>query len=450
MVVMTSLRCVFYTTFLLLYIADIFIDHVFVSGSLSVLSITCLIISFWGGGRTYQTISAILLLAGGSLVFVSDVNVWGIPRFFNANALIISLLYVLPFINNLIIVGRYDRSILSLLRVNVRDARQLYVRTSILTYVLCLFIFLSAVPAAYRTVKSLRIDQNIEFINRFASKAILRTFASATVWSPVEVFIAVTVTATQVSYFDMLPWLIVFSIVMLAVDWVTNSKMKRISIDFTHGEVQRMKYQPMFVLFGALFLFISIGYMLSKGFHIDFFDAVILCIVPFSLVWSLLIGRFRSFLTYNYLAWPRHIASMQNFMILFLSIGFFGSMLQETDLIPEAQQALLGGFTTVPLVLFLILQMVSLLAAMIGIHPLVTLSLMGMFIQPLLDTLNPLSLAIVLLTSNLANDSSGTFNTTVTLMSDMTGENPYRITARNLLFALLYGWVGIALAYLLL
>ncbi|GIQ69517.1 hypothetical protein DUZ99_18500 [Xylanibacillus composti] len=439
-----------FTLFLVMYMTSIFIQHRILDGLLAATAVLSLIVSFKGGGRVYQTISIVFLLLGGILALLAGGGIRQFLHAFTTNALLVSLLYVLPFMNHIMIAGRYDRQILSMLKANVRNARQLYVRTSILTYALSLFIFLSAIPTAFRTVKDLHIQQSAQFVHRFASRVILRTFSAATVWSPVEVFIAVAVAATKVSYITLFPWLIGFSVFMLLLDWIWNLRLGKTPISFARKPTRQLQLRPLAILFAVLFLFIFSGYSLSRVLHTDFFDAVILLIIPFTLIWSLLIGRFKRFVAYNRLAWSRHLGSMQNFVLLFVSLGVFSAMVQQTDWIVTAQEALLGKLAAMPLVLFLLMQMVSLTAALLGLHPLVTLSLMGVFIQPLLTVLNPVSLAIVLLTANLANDSSGTFNTTVTLMSEQTGENPYRITARNIGYALVYGWAGVALGYLLL
>ncbi|MDR6227477.1 hypothetical protein [Desmospora profundinema] len=103
-----------------------------------------------------------------------------------------------------------------------------------------------------------------------------------------------------------------------------------------------------------------------------------------------------------------------------------------------------------PLILFVMIQASSLVLTFVGVHPLVTIGVQGVLIQPLLTELNPLSVAIVLLTANLATDAAGTYNTTVTMMNDLTRTNPYRITWWNLRFTLIYGGVGILLAIRLL
>ena len=81
----------------------------------------------------------------------------------------------------------------------------------------------------------------------------------------------------------------------------------------------------------------------------------------------------------------------------------------------------------------------------LGISTLVTLSLVGVFIQPFLDSLSPLSMAIVLVTSSVAPDVAGPYNTTVILLSERLGLSPYRISRWNWGFSLVFGGAGVGI-----
>ncbi|MDW2799443.1 hypothetical protein RZO55_17860, partial [Clostridium boliviensis] len=74
----------------------------------------------------------------------------------------------------------------------------------------------------------------------------------------------------------------------------------------------------------------------------------------------------------------------------------------------------------------------------------------GVFIQPFLDSLSPLSMAIVLVTSSVAPDVAGPYNTTVILLSERLVLSPYRISRWNWGFSLAFGGAGVGLGYLLL
>lgn len=66
------------------------------------------------------------------------------------------------------------------------------------------------------------------------------------------------------------------------------------------------------------------------------------------------------------------------------------------------------------------------------------------------ELMNPVSIGIVLITGALATATVGTYGVTVTMTSMNTNQNPYRITLRNMPFALFYGAIGVLMGFLLL
>jgi hypothetical protein len=103
-----------------------------------------------------------------------------------------------------------------------------------------------------------------------------------------------------------------------------------------------------------------------------------------------------------------------------------------------------------PVLLFLLIQVLFLGLAMIGFHPLVTISILGEAIQPLLGEINPLSFAVVLISSGLSTVMAGPYNITVSLTGSLLHQNPYRVSFWNIGFAFLYSSMGTMIALLML
>src|SRR5699024_9328604 len=132
--------------------------------------------------------------------------------------------------------------------------------------------------------------------------------------------------------------------------------------------------------------------------------------VPFSIVLAFMLKSPRLFTRYTLLSWHNQIFSLHNFIVLFLTLGFFNEMVKASFL-SDLIQGVFPGMTDFPLLLFITIQAAALLLPFVGFHPLITLSLIGVFIQPFLPYVNPNSIAIVMLSSLLATDASGTYNT---------------------------------------
>lgn len=64
-----------------------------------------------------------------------------------SNVMLISLLYMLPFVNHVIRIGGYDRHMSRWLNVRRKGhVGHLYARSLVVSYLLCLFLFFAALP----------------------------------------------------------------------------------------------------------------------------------------------------------------------------------------------------------------------------------------------------------------------------------------------------------------
>ncbi|MBM7553722.1 hypothetical protein [Thalassobacillus pellis] len=451
---MRQVRTLTYTIFVMLYLLKLFIDNQIITVFLGFLSILILFISFRGANRTFQYISIFFLLAGTALFIRLDFSLLELPYFMTSSALLLSLLYFLPCMDQLIRAGGYDDELKKLLHFRTSNLGELYTRSSLIGYVLCLFVFFSAITIVHDVVKEVTPKMERDVIQRLTSESVLRSFALANVWSPIEIFLALTITITGVDFFHILPWALLFSLSLLCVDWVKGwLKYRNVSFNASDPPTKEIDQKDLFYkignLFFMLFLFILSAAGVETWLKISYFNAVILTIFPFTLLWAGLIGKFKAFVNQLKQSWSIQVNGLQNLMLLFLSLGFFGVMFEQSSLSGIVKQPI-QNLAEWPLILFLSIQIISLSFSLIGIHPLVTITLMGTFVQPILTELNPLSIALVLLTSTLASDAAGTFNTTVSIMSQLTCRNPYRITKWNIWFALGFGTAGSLLAWLLL
>ncbi|RSL29390.1 hypothetical protein D7Z54_31500 [Salibacterium salarium] len=448
---MQGLRFITYTSYILLYIIHIFIESQLILYTVGWIGMLAVIISFCGANRTYQILSVVFFTVSLFLFFFYDLSLSEVPVYFTPMALLLSLLYMIPLINHFMIVGRFERSLYRLLQANTTDLAQFYRRTSLTHYILGLFIFLSAIPIVYRFVQQRLTGFADQVLHRFATQSMLRSFASVNVWSPIEVYIALVLGITSVSYLHILPWLLAFSGFMLFLDWLLAIKYKHYSFEnntvtaaFTKKEARKL-----LTMVGFLILFIGTAAGVHLLFGLDFFEAIIVIIAPYTLIWALAIKRQKIFLRYNVLTWPGQIKTMQNFMLLFLSLGLFNEVVERTGIFNQLRTPL-SFIGETPFFLFFVLQFSALALACLGVHPLVTISMQGLFVEPFLQDINPMSIAIVMITSTLANDAAGTFNVPITMMTQYMKRNPYQLTWWNLPFALIFGGTGVVLAFLLL
>jgi len=276
----------------------------------------------------------------------------------------------------------------------------------------------------------------------------------ALVWSPMEIIVAISVDATGVSYVTMLPWLLLISLLTMIIDNVWGRfYYSKIPYQAPQETVRNLSVKTIALQFGHLFIalvtFLFLIVFTSNLLDLNFILTVTLVILPFSFIWSLLMKRVRSFLAIGWHTWKIRTNGMQNFVVLFVSLSFFSNSLNATPVLGVVQQPFLA-VADYPFVILIFIQMTYLILSMFGIHPIATIGVLMEVVAPLYQEINPLSIGIVLITGALATASVATFGVTVTMTSMNTKQNPYRITLKNMSFALIYGAVGTLVAFFLL
>lgn len=450
--------CIF-ALLVLLYLLSNFVQNNFLFYLIGLITIICIIISYKGSRLLYKIISSIFFLVGFIIYFFTNPvsSIIELPMYLNSNLLLISLLFFLPFISSVIKVGHYDKSISYLLKIQNKHLGQFYFRISIVSYLLSFVLFFAAIPLIFELVnKNFQNSQlnNQETIkNKFISQSILRGFAISTICSPVAILVALAVDITNVNYLSLLPWLLLLMIILFILEWLYSSRFKKYYFEKNMEYVVAFKkkyIKKMIFLIFSLLLFMIAAMLLHKILNLSFFLVVTYIIFPFCLIWSFSLKKTKLFLKFSFIKLKKDANGFQNLLLLFVALGFFNSTISESSIISLFQETFIQLHNQSVILLFIFIQISSLIFSLIGIHPLVTVSVFGILVQPLLEFVNPLSITMVLITSTIANDATGTFNTSVTLMSNLLRINPYFISWWNLFFSLCYGSIGTLIAILLL
>lgn len=411
-----------------------------------------LVISIPGASKLFRILGVIFCTVGIILYVTSGSSFQEFPLLMTSNLPLLTFLALIPFMTSVVHAGRFDRRINQLLNANVKDLGKLYPRSSFITYMLTLFTNLSALTISQNVLR-----HNLKTIkkrtrNAFMSNATLRAFATAQTWSPIEIAVVITVGATGINIFAFLPWLFLCSIIAILTDWAFGiKKFKSIPYNISDNN-KLMKTRQLrkiildvFKLFSALIIFLMVVVIVGNYFQLSFIFSVILVLIPFTFTWALLIKRLKTFLVVGWRTWKDHTNNMQNFMVLFLSLSLFSNGLNGTTFNEYIQQYFLA-FASTPLVILIFIQTLFFLLGLLGINAIVTIGVLVEVLHPLYDVINPISIGIALVTGSLTTAMIGPYGLTVTITSVNTVQNPYRISLRNLPFAIFYCGVALTIA----
>ena len=443
---------IFYSIVFLVHIVNVFIESSSLNYIIGIFALLMLAVSFIGASNLFRILGGAFLLVGSIVFFTSDQTLLEVPNLLTSNMSLLTLLAMLPWMNSVVRSGRFDRSLNSLLNVNVSDLGKLYPRGSITTMTLAAFLNLSAASISQDVLKTNLRSLDKEVRNSFISSATLRGYTIALLWSPLEILLAVSIFTTGVDYVSLLPWLLLIAAITFVIDsiWGRLHYKKYTYENKANANVNKKEIMKKVIhLMAALVLFLTLVITLGNLFNLDFIFSVTILIFPFAFIWAFLMKRGRSFWAIGWPTWKEKTNTMQNFVVLFISLAFFANSINGTPFLAFIQQPILV-FSDYPLLIFFIIQLVFIFMSMFGVHPIATIGILTGVIANLLETMNPISLAIVLTTSAVATLTVGSYGLVVQLTSVNIGQNPYRITLNNMPFALFYGGIGSIIAYLIL
>ncbi|WP_373895060.1 hypothetical protein ACUL41_15645 [Virgibacillus natechei] len=443
---------IFYSFVFVIHIVNVFIESDNVNYILGILALIMLAVSFAGASRLFKILGSAFILIGAIVFAASGQSIVTIPALLTSNMSLLTLLAMLPWMNSVVRSGRFDQSLNNLLKVNVSDLGKLYPRSSVTTLTLASFLNLSAATISQDVLKENLRPLDKKLRDSFIATATLRGYSLALLWSPLEILLAVSIFTTGVDYVSLLPWLLLIALITFLLDSIWGRfHYKKYPYENTYKQSINMKElgKKIVHLLVALILFLTLVISLGNLFNLDFIFTVTILIFPFAFIWSIIMKRRRSFWAIGWNTWKAKTNSMQNFIVLFISLAFFANSIDGTPFLDFIQQPILA-FSDYPIVIFVMIQLIFIFMSMFGIHPIATIGILSGVIATLLEFMNPVSLAIVLVTSSIATLTVGTYGLVVQLTAVNTGQNPYRITINNLLYSLAFGGIGTVFAYLLL
>ncbi|MEH7380185.1 hypothetical protein V7138_06870 [Bacillus sp. JJ1533] len=446
---------IFYSLVFLLHTINVFIDSETINYILGVLAIFMLIVSFPLASGLFKILGGAFLGIGGYLFFTTGQSFHVIPSLLTSNLSLLTLLAMLPWMNSIVRSGRFDRNLNLMMKVNVADLGKLYPRSSLTTHILAAFLNLSAATISQDVLKSTLSSFSKEIRNSFITTASLRGYSLALLWSPLEIMVAVSIFATGVDYVTLLPWLILMAVIAYILDslfgrfYYKKYKFEQTSRNKQSITNKTVLVRKMIQFIFALVLFLVLVILIGSLFNLSFILTVTILIFPFAFIWSLLLKRRRSFWAIGWKSWKTKTNTMQNFIVLFISLSLFSTSLGDTEFL-EVIQKPLSYVSDYPMLILFLIQAIFVILSMFGIHPIATVGILAGMITPLLDVMNPVSIALVLISGSVATFTVGTYGLLVTLTSMSTQQSPYRITIQNMPFAIVMGIIGTLVAYFLL
>ncbi|MBZ5752706.1 hypothetical protein [Metabacillus rhizolycopersici] len=440
-----------YTALIILYLISNFISDPFLSYIIGIIALFALFISLFHAKGLYLISGICFSSIGIYLFFTSDSPWYTFFLHFESMLGVLSLFLVLPFINSIIRVGRYDINLSLLLQHGVTRLSKLYRRSFLVCHFLGLFLNIATLPLLKSSLDRTLSQLSKQAADKFLTQNLLRAYALCLTWSPMEVMVSQSIDITGKEYYHIFPIMISIAIIIIISDWALSYfKHDKIPLVIEHKTEISLKkvYKKVLEMAFMLLIFILLVSLLQRVLDKGFLFSVVLLIVPISIVWALYIGKIKRYFSVTIPHWKERTRGLSNYFFMFLSAGLFVELLSLSGHLSFLQTAF-SSVSDRSLLLYLSIGGYFLFTSLIGFHPLVSITLLTELLDPILPEISTISLTIVLIACSLSTVMYSPFNLSVSLLSDQLKINSYRMGIWNIPFAIFYMLVSIFIAYLL-
>lgn len=386
-----------------------------------------------------RNISLVLLGMGSVFLSFSDAGPVAWLSGFGQNAGLITLFVLVPQLAIPLRCEHYTSALAEFYRTYVNSKGRLCLYSMLLTHFLGVILNVGAVAVVYNLVKdNIRSDNE-----RLVLNAINRGFATSIMWSPYFAAMALVLGKMQVAWSSIVILSLPLSMIALtggflmdSRQWVSRSPAQ-VKSDFRSGS-RAVLLKMFFAGAGITLAMLALEWLTGLNM------VLIVCIVSvlFPLLWSFFPEHkevYRSGLT-NY--FKVNIPVLSKEVVLFLSAGFFASAVSCSGFgryILTFAQAMAGhGYLVVQLTtLFTVVVL-----AIIGLHPVVSVSVLATSLAPPAGGLPAEYLAATFLVSWAIANISSPFTAVSMMLARFSGRNAVEVSLQwNIWYVVIIGLV---------
>jgi C4-dicarboxylate transporter, DcuC family len=436
---LTSVRGLLTLSLALGYLANYFIKSNLISHFNVVLMIIVLVLSFMvvtGTSKIIGYMSFILSI----LIFLyshAPLGVW--KQAMLENLYIVVLFTMVPLLGIPIQHGGYTKALEGFFKRYVNMNSRFYFFVSFLSAFIGVLVNLAVVPLVYEICRASPRSSN----KKLLSSAISRGFTTCAIWAPTTAAVALIIDLTGTPWPVFFPFGILFGIIAGVVGYtMTSIEGKRVgeSFNFRDEEVAGDFNLPKVIelcVFGIILIAGVAIISLMTGISTIIIVSIASLIYP--VIWLGLIRRL-PILVREFKAdyFKRKLPTLKNEIVLFVGAGLLADSINYShlgDYVPKLLSLLVGQNI---LLLTVVIIAINLILSAIGVHPIITVTIIGGTVQAAAYGVTPTYIALVLSVCWAMGISISPSAANVIALSGIVEESPIKVGLRwNGLYALL-------------
>lgn len=352
--------------------------------------------------QAFRQVSIFFLVLGigGLYAYHQSVAVW--MDAFNSMTNFISILVVMQLFVIPISAGKYDQILSYWLKKICGSSGELFIFTMLTTHILSSFLSMGTVPVVINLFKDV-IKTQVQDYKRFISTAVSRSFTLGTLWAPGAATIFLVGQVTGVSW----PKLFVPSLLIgiggifvsyLLERWnghISSQEKGRLNlVNASDWEMEhRNRIWHILLAIASLILltmlFIELGIAASS-------EGIILSGLLVASAWIFILGRDSGIEVFIKQYWQSDLLKAADMSPFFIAIGVFSGAFTHSGLENILEMSLQGYAENLGIAMLLLIPLCMIILSLIGLHPLISIVILGQMLMALHLSLPPLVLALCL------------------------------------------------------
>lgn len=316
------------------------------------------------------------------------------------------ILIAVQFLAFAIWCGEYEKNVRAALKNITAKPAILYILIMVLTHVLSGVMSLGAVPVVIAAILP-AVEGRIRHARRFIASAICCGYCTLFIWAPSSLTALIGTQIFHVDWqsycfpalgFAILGMLLAGGYALIVYRRADEMKAgsEKEGNFINNGNVEKPDWMRIFHIAAAL-ISIAVLIMIMEKLHFsDNFGRMLLSILLAALVWIATQNGKNKDREGRKLWWERTLLGNTDLVIFFISMGLFSAGLQAAH-VPEILTVIFSGYIKIPDAGFLVLMpLIIILLSMIGIHPFVSMMVVGPLIADMGLGIAPLKLALAI------------------------------------------------------
>ena len=436
-----------------MFIVNAFSPLLFLQYAMGFSALLLFVLAFSETRSATRIMSLILIAVGAYFMLTYQIPPQGWIKACIYNAPLIALVLTVPLLGSILYFEPYQQHFSTLLSRFVSSPYRFYVVTSTMLTLLAALINL----ASFHFVHQLLRPTAAKYPAKLFHTALIRGFMPNTTWSPSYISVALAAQYANISWFTIAPIGITLalagSVSLLMVGYLEYGRLESLvsqdAATISPSEIRKSSRS-------LLTLLLQTGILISLIVALEYFTQksamVIVPLVSFAgpLVLALAYAKTESYVFQVRDFLTCRLPQMNNEVVLFTAIGFFGYALGISD-VPSYIPILINrlGLNT-PSTLVPLLVLAIGLFSMVGIHPMITIAALAASLPPGSIPLSTIQLAGSFLAGYTLYSVLSPFSAVNLMVGSLSKQSPLAVgLQQNGGFAFVYALVSIVIILVL-